>query len=108
MTKTKSDWIAIDKPETARKVHLYLTRSGKGGYILKVTITGDDPKPLATFEKTYPKKQFNEMRYIVRDIMAELRSGNFGHCTITNGTNLIGFSLPAADDIMVKNGNKLK
>lgn len=66
-----NDLIQFENPEDVRVLRLYLTRSGRGGYIVKSELI-DQLGKCHRAEKAYRKKQFNDMRVIIGKLVDKL------------------------------------
>lgn len=98
----KTDWIKFEDGEQVKSLHLYLARAGNGGYILKSEVIGNDGKVTDRSEKRFPRKELNDMRFIIRDIYLDLKWRNLPLEKVSLGTNLMNFRLPEENEVQVK------
>ena len=68
-----NDLIVFDKPEEVKLLRLYLTRSGQGGYLIRVTQIPFEGE-VKQLEKFYRGKTLGQMRPIVERLLLKLRS----------------------------------
>ena len=66
-----NELLIFETPEEVKIIRLYLTRSGKGGYLLRAEVIGQDGKAQKA-EKRYPRKVFGEMKVIIQRLMGKL------------------------------------
>lgn len=104
----KTEWIEFEDGEQVKTLHLYLARAGSGGYILKSEVIGYDSKVLHRGEKRYPRKELNDMRFIIRDLYLDLKWRNLPITKISLGTNLMNFRLPDENEEQVKKKKVVK
>lgn len=66
-----NDLIVFDNPDEVRFIRLYLTRSGRGGYLLRSELIDGEGK-CHRAEKHYRSKQLSQMRTIVQRLTEKL------------------------------------
>ena len=86
-----NDLIQFDNPEDIRVLRLYLTRSGRGGYIVKSELI-DQLGKCHRAEKTYRSKQFNDMRVIIGKLVDKLEVRGLKRNQISFESALMNFN----------------
>ena len=86
-----NDLIIFDNPEQVKMVRLYLTRSGKGGYLLRSELVDMDGKASRS-EKRYPKKQFMGMKVVVQKLLEKLKERGLTKRQLTFESALMNFN----------------
>jgi hypothetical protein len=86
-----NELLIFETPEEVKIIRLYLTRSGKGGYILRADVVGQDGKANKA-EKRYPRKEFGEMKVIIQRLLSKLETRGLKRNQISFESALMNFN----------------
>lgn len=86
-----NELLIFETPEEVKIIRLYLTRSGRGGYILKGDVIDQNGKAQKA-EKRYPRKEFGEMKVIIKRLLDKLETRGLKRNQISFESALMSFN----------------
>ncbi len=86
-----NELLIFETPEEVKIIRLYLTRSGRGGYLLRAEVIDQNGKARKA-EKHYPRKVFGEMKVIIKRLLGKLETRGLKRNQISFESALMNFN----------------